>query len=165
MDRSSIVYRTYVDILERELVTAMGCTEPIALAYCAAVARATLGALPERIAVEASGNIIKNVKSVVVPNTGGRRGIAAAAAIGALAGDAEAGLIGLPLEGERAAYLLLEYDGGKLHEKGTLALEYVPDDARTLLIDGLLYICGPGEVYVADPEEAELLAVVSNAVG
>lgn len=79
--------------------------------------------------------------------------------------DAEAGLIGLPLEGERAAYLLLEYDGGKLHEKGTLALEYVPDDARTLLIDGLLYICGPGEVYVADPEEAELLAVVSNAVG
>ena len=92
MERSSIVYRTYLDILGRELITAMGCTEPIALAYCAAAARATLGALPQRIAVEASGNIIKNVKSVVVPNTGGRRGIAAAAAIGALAGDEKAGL-------------------------------------------------------------------------
>ena len=83
----------------------------------------------------------------------------------ALFTDAQTGLIGLPLEGEHAAYLLLECDGGNLKEKGTLALEYVPDDARTLLIDGLLYICGPGEVYVADPEEAELLAVVSNAVG
>ena len=65
----------------------MGCTEPIALAYCAATARSVLGAVPDRITVEASGNIIKNVKSVVVPHTGGRRGIAAAAAIGVLGGD------------------------------------------------------------------------------
>ena len=86
------VYRTYVNILRRELISAMGCTEPTALAYCAAVARETLGALPERMTVEASGNIIKNVKSVVVPNTGGRRGIATAAAIGVLGGDAHAGL-------------------------------------------------------------------------
>ncbi len=92
MKRDSEIYRTYVKILERELVCAMGCTEPIALAYCAARARAVLGALPERIRVEASGNIIKNVRSVVVPNTGGRRGIAAAAAIGVLAGDADAQL-------------------------------------------------------------------------
>ena len=92
MERDSIVYRTYVDILRRELVCAMGCTEPIALAYCAATARAALGALPDRITVEASGNIIKNVKSVVVPNTGGRRGIAAAAAIGVLGGDENAEL-------------------------------------------------------------------------
>ena len=90
MERNSVVYRTYVCILERELVCAMGCTEPIALAYCAAKARAVLGALPDRIRVQASGNIIKNVRSVVVPNTGGRRGIAAAAAIGALAGDENA---------------------------------------------------------------------------
>ncbi len=90
MDRNSDVYRTYVRILERELVCAMGCTEPIALAYCAAKARAVLGALPDRIRVQASGNIIKNVRSVVVPNTGGRRGIAAAAAIGAFAGDENA---------------------------------------------------------------------------
>ncbi len=86
------VYQTNVDILRRELISAMGCTEPIALAYCTAVARETLGTLPERIEIQASGNIIKNVKSVVVPNTGGRRGIATAAAIGALGGDAGAAL-------------------------------------------------------------------------
>jgi L-cysteine desulfidase len=92
MERGSLLYNTYVEILRRELVCAQGCTEPIAIAYCAAVARSVLGALPERIEVEASGNIIKNVKSVVVPGTGGRRGIAAAAAIGVLGGDETAQL-------------------------------------------------------------------------
>ena len=92
MERTSTVYKTYVEILKRELVCAMGCTEPIAIAYCAAVARKALGMLPSEIDVAASGNIIKNVKSVIVPNTDGLRGIEAAAAIGALAGDAEAGL-------------------------------------------------------------------------
>ncbi|MBO5999243.1 MAG: serine dehydratase subunit alpha family protein [Lachnospiraceae bacterium] len=92
MDHSSMIYQAYVKILERELVCAMGCTEPIALAYCAAKARSVLGGLPDRILVEASGNIIKNVKSVVVPNTGGRCGIAAAAAIGVLGGDENAQL-------------------------------------------------------------------------
>ena len=92
MERSSATYDTYVKILRRELICAMGCTEPIALAYCAAKARSVLGCLPDRIKVEASGNIIKNVKSVVVPNTGGRRGIAAAAAIGVLGGDENASL-------------------------------------------------------------------------
>ena len=92
MERTGVVYKTYVEILKRELVCAMGCTEPIAIAYCAAVARKALGTLPSEIDVAASGNIIKNVKSVIVPNTGGLRGIEAAAAIGALAGDAEAGL-------------------------------------------------------------------------
>ncbi len=86
------VYQSYLEILRRELICAMGCTEPIALAYCAAVARSTLGALPDRITVEVSGNMIKNVKSVVVPNTGGKRGMAAAACIGVLGGDPEAGL-------------------------------------------------------------------------
>ena len=90
MDRNSLIYQTYVNILKHELICAMGCTEPVALAYCAAVARSVLGGLPDRIKVEASGNIIKNVKSVVVPNTGGRRGIAAAAAVGVLGGDENA---------------------------------------------------------------------------
>ena len=85
-------YDTYVAILKRELVCAMGCTEPIAIAYCAAIARSALGTLPERIEVEASGNMIKNAKSVVVPNTDGRKGIGAAAALGVLAGNEEAGL-------------------------------------------------------------------------
>jgi len=92
MERNSIIYQTYVKILKRELVCAMGCTEPVALAYCAAKARSVLGALPDKIRVEASGNIIKNIKSVVVPGTGGRRGIAVAAAIGVLGGNEEAGL-------------------------------------------------------------------------
>ncbi len=92
MERNDLVYQTCVEILKRELVCAMGCTEPIALAYCAATARSVLGAMPDRIKVEASGNIIKNVKSVVVPHTGGRRGIAAAAAIGVLGGDETAEL-------------------------------------------------------------------------
>ena len=83
----AILYQDYVNILKEELVPAMGCTEPIAIAYAAAVARQTLGALAERMEVEASGNIIKNVKSVFVPNTGGLRGIPAAAAAGMVAGN------------------------------------------------------------------------------
>lgn len=79
--------RAYVSILKEELVPATGCTEPIALAYAAARLRVILGAVPERIRAEVSGNIIKNVKSVVVPNTGGLKGIAAAVAAGAVAGD------------------------------------------------------------------------------
>ena len=83
----AILYQDYVNILKEELVPAMGCTEPIAIAYAASVARQTLGALAERMEVEASGNIIKNVKSVFVPNTGGLRGIPAAAAAGMAAGN------------------------------------------------------------------------------
>ncbi|MBE6935764.1 MAG: serine dehydratase subunit alpha family protein [Ruminococcaceae bacterium] len=82
-------YQQYVKILREELVPAMGCTEPIAIAYAAALVRHTLGALPDRVTVEVSGNIIKNVKSVVVPHTGGLRGIASAVAAGVVAGDEE----------------------------------------------------------------------------
>ena len=88
MEKTDPRYHHFVQILREELVPAMGCTEPIAIAYGAAKAREVLGCLPERILVEASGNIIKNVKSVVVPNTGGLKGIEAAAAAGAVAGDA-----------------------------------------------------------------------------
>lgn len=87
MDKKDICYTTYVDILKRELVPAMGCTEPIAIAYCSAKARSVLGTLPDEVYLKVSGNIIKNVKSVIVPNSGGRRGLAAAAAIGILAGN------------------------------------------------------------------------------
>lgn len=88
MQRGCDTYQKYVAILKEELIPAMGCTEPIALAYAAAKARETLGALPTRVRVEASGNIIKNVKSVIVPHTGGLKGIEAAAAAGIVAGDA-----------------------------------------------------------------------------
>ncbi|MCR5663593.1 MAG: L-serine ammonia-lyase, iron-sulfur-dependent, subunit alpha [Oscillospiraceae bacterium] len=92
MDKNDPRCGLYQQILREELICAMGCTEPIAIAYAAAKARAVLGEEPERLLVEVSGNIIKNVKSVVVPHTGGLRGIGAAAAAGAAAGDAEAEL-------------------------------------------------------------------------
>jgi L-cysteine desulfidase len=79
----------YCTLLHRELIPATGCTEPIAIAYAAALLKQTLCALPERMHVSVSGNILKNAKSVVVPGTGGRKGIAAAAAAGAVAGDCE----------------------------------------------------------------------------
>lgn len=83
------LYEAYVRILEEELVPAMGCTEPIAVAYAAALARKTLALTPDQVDIRVSANIIKNVKSVVVPHTGGLRGIGAAAAAGIVAGDAD----------------------------------------------------------------------------
>ncbi|MGI6084488.1 MAG: serine dehydratase subunit alpha family protein [Acetivibrionales bacterium] len=88
MIKGDSTYKNYIQILKEELIPAMGCTEPIAVAYCAAVAREHLGSVPDRATVEVSGNIIKNVKSVVVPNTGRMRGIETAVAVGVLAGDA-----------------------------------------------------------------------------
>lgn len=89
MQRGDTIYQMYLQILREELRPAMGCTEPIALAYAGAKARQLLGCLPDRIAVWVSGNIIKNVKSVVVPNTDGRHGIAAAICAGVVAGQPE----------------------------------------------------------------------------
>ena len=82
------IYNSYLDILEEELVPAMGCTEPIAVAYAGALARQTLGAEPERTVLTVSGNIIKNVKSVIVPHTGGRKGLRTAVAAGICFGQA-----------------------------------------------------------------------------
>ncbi len=87
MEKTNEKYGAYVQILKEELRPAMGCTEPIALAYAAAVARKVLGELPERVVIGASGSIIKNVKSVIVPNTNHLKGIPAAAAAGIVAGD------------------------------------------------------------------------------
>ena len=86
------VYDAYVAILKTELVPALGCTEPIAIAFAAAKARDVLGSFPETIRVEASGNIVKNVQGVTVPNSGGLKGIDVAATLGAVGGDAEIGL-------------------------------------------------------------------------
>lgn len=89
MDHNDVKYEQYLQILREELLPAMGCTEPIAMAYAAAKARQVLGKLPDKIDIVISGNIIKNVKSVVVPNTGGLKGIAAAIAAGTVVGDAD----------------------------------------------------------------------------
>ena len=89
MQKNDPRYLHMIRILREELVPAMGCTEPIAIAYGAARARSILGSMPTEVEVMASGNIIKNVKSVVVPNTGGLKGIEAAAAAGIVAGQAD----------------------------------------------------------------------------
>lgn len=86
MDRKQ--YENYITILKNELIPAMGCTEPIAIAFAAAKAREVLGVMPERMIARCSGNIIKNVKGVNVPNAGGQKGVEVAAVMGALAGDA-----------------------------------------------------------------------------
>ena len=100
----------YLKILAEELVPATGCTEPIALAYAAAIVKDTLGENPERMVIEVSGNIIKNVKSVVVPNTGGAKGIEAAVAVGVIAGQRQKKLqviscVDPSLHGEIWAYM------------------------------------------------------------
>lgn len=92
MEREDERYAQYCAILEEELVAAMGCTEPIAIALAAARARELLGAVPACVEVAASGSIIKNAKSVVVPHTGGLKGIEAAAAAGIVAGHADRAL-------------------------------------------------------------------------
>lgn len=85
MDKN--IYENYTAILKSELVVALGCTEPIAIAYAGAKAREVLGKMPERIEVYCSGNIVKNVKGVTVPNSGGMKGIDVAAVLGTVGGD------------------------------------------------------------------------------
>lgn len=92
MNKEDSLYSIYVQILKEELVMAKGCTEPIAISYACAKATQVLDHLPDRIVVKASGSIIKNVKSVIVPHTNGLKGIEVAAAAGALYGDADAKL-------------------------------------------------------------------------
>lgn len=87
MDKT--LYDDCLNILKEELLPAMGCTEPIAIAYAAALAKNALGALPERVDISVSGNILKNVKSVIVPGTGGLKGVISAAAAGVVAGRHE----------------------------------------------------------------------------
>lgn len=109
MERTDKRYQAYIQILHQELKPAMGCTEPIAVAYACAVARDTLGALPERVKLQVSGNIIKNVKSVVVPNTGGRRGLEVAAAVGTVAADSKQQLQCIALVTEQDMERVEEY--------------------------------------------------------
>lgn len=82
----------YIRILKEELVPALGCTEPIAIAYTGAALRKIMGGIPDEILIESSGNIIKNAKSVIVPNTGGMKGMEASALIGIIGGNADKGL-------------------------------------------------------------------------
>lgn len=136
MERNCTDYQTFVEILRQELVPAMGCTEPIAIAYCAARARAALGAVPDYILVEASGNIIKNVKSVIVPNTNGRRGIQAAAAIGVIAGDENRGLEVISQAAKEDVDRLGDYMGQTQIEVQASETEYILDICVIVKKDG-----------------------------
>lgn len=105
----SKLYEACVAILGEELIPAMGCTEPIAVAYAAAVARRALGAMPDAVDICVSGNIVKNVKSVIVPNTDGLKGLNAAAAAGVVAGDPDAELQVISKVTPEQVRLILEY--------------------------------------------------------
>ena len=109
MERDDIRYRSYIEILKQELIPAMGCTEPIAVAYCSALARRTLQQIPDKVEIFVSGNIVKNVKSVIVPNTGGMKGIKAAAAAGIVAGDPDKELEVISVVSERQKEQIREY--------------------------------------------------------
>lgn len=109
MERTNEKYGAYIQILNEELVPAMGCTEPIALAYAAAKAREVLGSLPDSVEIGASGSIIKNVKSVIVPNTNHLKGIPAAATAGLIAGKAEKELEVIAEVSEEETVQMAEY--------------------------------------------------------
>ena len=126
---------TYTQILREELVPAMGCTEPIAIAYAGALARETLGRLPERVELTVSGNIIKNVKSVIVPNTGGRKGLRTAVAAGICCGQAHRELevlAGVTEEGLRQLDAFLDSCSVTLAESDAVC----PFDIRLTLTAG-----------------------------
>lgn len=89
MNTKDTTYAQYIQILKEELIPAMGCTEPIAIAYLSSYARDVLGAIPESVELEVSGNVLKNVKSVIVPNTEKMKGIRAACAVGIVCGKTE----------------------------------------------------------------------------
>ena len=140
-------HKTYAQILREELTPAFGCTEPIALAYCAAKAREVLGQMPTEVIIEASGNIIKNVKSVIVPNTGGMKGIPAAAAAGIVAGDSKA-----CLEGSVKAM----EDGDKLDIRVTVKAE---ENSAVVRVSkhhtDIVYIARNGEVMLNEQDDCE----------
>jgi L-cysteine desulfidase len=107
-----VIYNNYIAILKDELIIAFGCTEPVAIAYASAKARSVLGSFPKKLELRCSGNMIKNVKSVLVPNSGGQKGIAIAAVLGAIGGDPDKKLEVLqnisPTQVEQAKQLISE---------------------------------------------------------
>ena len=109
MHKEDRLYKEYLAILKEELIPAMGCTEPIALAYAASKAKEVLGELPDKVVVEASGSIIKNVKSVIVPNTNQLKGISAAVAAGIVAGNCDRELEVISEVDEQKQQEIVEY--------------------------------------------------------
>lgn len=135
------IYDEYVAILHEELVPAMGCTEPISVAYAAAKAGKTLGCFPEKVRIEASPNIIKNVKSVIVPNTGSLRGINAAAIAGLVAGQADDELQVLSCVTDEQIEKISEY-------LETLDCSFTASDNEYIFYISVLVTAGEHSAYV-----------------
>ena len=156
MDKNSKLYRTYVEILHRELVPAMGCTEPIAVAFCAAKAREALGKMPLEVRIQASGNIIKNVKSVIVPHSNGMRGLEAAAAVGIIYGDPSGDLEVISSVTREQERLLGE-------KMGELEIKVSPLDSEHIL--DLIVTVSDGEdsasVHIED-EHTNIVEIIRN---
>ena len=163
------IYNAYIRLLKQELVPAMGCTEPIAVAYAAAIAVRELGAIPEKVDICVSANIIKNVKSVIVPNTGGLHGLEAAAAAGIIAGDPDCQLLVISRITEEQQKQIVEYlktasftvresDSGSLFDI-FITLSAGEHQAACRIAGGhtnIVYIHRDGEtVYNRNPEKAE----------
>ena len=133
------IYDNYLAILREEMIPAMGCTEPIALAYGAARAREVLGKEPERIVAKCSGNIIKNVRCVIIPNSGGLKGIPAGVVLGAVAGDASLDMEVLSKvtdEGRNRCRELLDKDMGD-------------EESRVLIYDSILMVVRAEDIKAA----------------
>lgn len=126
----------FVSIIREELVPAMGCTEPIALAYASARGREVLGCEPEGIVARCSGNMIKNVRCVTIPNSGGMTGIEAACILGALAGDAAAGMEVLEKTGDRE-----RAHAGELLKKGCCQVEFLDSE---IPLHFIIELCASG---------------------
>ena len=156
MNRQSEQYRVYIDILRRELVPAMGCTEPIAVAFCAARAKEVLGRTPERVRIQASGNIIKNVKSVIVPHTGGMRGLEAAAAVGILYGDPKGEL-------EVISSVTREEENSLKERMGELEITVAPLESEHILDLIVTVISGDetASVHIED-EHTNIVEIIKN---
>ena len=181
MTKDNEKYQAYVQILNEELIPAMGCTEPIALAYAAAKAREVLGCLPDRVCIGASGSIIKNVKSVIVPNTNHLKGIPAAAAAGIVAGNAkkELEVISEVTEEETTKAVSDSTEEGLTEEESTVEMVDVTrwvftqdnktqrvdesDDIHDLLVNMVGLTFNDCADYYADEEEKESYGLTDDA--
>ncbi|MDE6558233.1 MAG: L-serine ammonia-lyase, iron-sulfur-dependent, subunit alpha [Clostridia bacterium] len=134
------LYESLVKILHEELLPAMGCTEPIAIAYAAALAKDALGTLPERVEITVSGNILKNVKSVIVPSTGGLKGVTSAAAAGIVAGDADKKLEVLSGITQKDIEAIKRYIS-------TVQFTVKPSDSGCIFDIGIRVFAGTNEAY------------------
>ena len=168
MSLTKEVYQAYCDILKEELRLAMGCTEPIAIAYSASIARNYLSAEPTEIRIGLSGNIIKNTKSVVVPATGGMHGIAAAVVAGTVANKPELVLEVLSSLTEADVPKMKSLMEGCPIEVGELDTTHIfeiliqmrneSEEVKVRLLDrhtNLVYVEKNGEVLVRNEAEEE----------